>query len=125
MTEEFELVSASAGTNTVDGGHSGVDKPQLLLLIDAELVPTSLAPRQWPQAPAGLGTGRQQEADAAGNEQVPDAVYVEVVLLCLHEGVEQHGRRCNQRSWAQVESPALPGRWIAVAATDGASRLWW
>lgn len=44
MTEESELASASAGTNAVDGGHSGVDEPQLLLLIDAELVPTSLAP---------------------------------------------------------------------------------
>lgn len=125
MPQESGLPSASAGTNAVDGGYGRVDESQLLLFVDAELVPTALAPGQRPQAPAGLGTGWQQEADTASDEQVPDAVDVEVVLLCLHEGVEQHGSRRNQRSWAQVESPALPGRWVAVAAPDGASCLWW
>jgi len=125
MLEESELPLASAGTNAVDGGHGWVDKPQLLLFIDAELVPAALAPGQRPQAPAGLGAGRQQEADAAGDEQVPDAVDVEVVLLRLHEGVEQHSGCRDQRSRAQVERPALPRRWVAVAAPDGASRLRW
>lgn len=120
-----ELLSTSAGANAVDGGHSWVDKPQLLLFVDAELVPTALAPGQWPEAPAGLGTGWQQEANAAGDEQVPDAVDVEVVLLCLHEGIEQHGSCRNQRSRAQVESPALPGWWVTVAATDSTSCLQW
>lgn len=125
MPEESGLPSASAGTNAVDGGHGWVNEPQFLLFIDAELVPTALAPGQRPQAPAGLGTGWQQEADAAGDEQVPDAVDVEVVLLCLHEGIEQHGSCRDQCPRAQVESPALPGRWVAVAAPDGASCLWW
>lgn len=53
MPEESELASASAGTNTVDGGHGRVDKPQLLLLINTELVPASLAPGQRPQAQIG------------------------------------------------------------------------
>lgn len=125
VSEESMLLSASTGTNAVDGGHSWVNKPQLFLFIDAELVPTALAPGQQPQAPTGLGTGWQQEADAASYEQMPDTMDVEVVLLRLHKGVEQHSSRCNQRTRAQVKSPALPGRWVAVAALDGASCLQW
>ena len=120
---ESSALVASAGANAVDGGHRWINKPQLLLFVDAELVPTALTAGQRPQAPAGLGTGWQQEAHAAGDEQVPDTVDVEVVLLRLHEGIEQHSSHRNQRTWAQVERPELPGGWVAVAATDGASRL--
>lgn len=61
------------------------------MLVDAQLVPaTTLTPHRR-YLGVRLGSGRQQEAHAAGDQHVPDAVDVEVVLFSLHEGIEGHG----------------------------------
>lgn len=113
----------SARAYAVDGDDCRVHQAHLLVLVDAQLVAAAPAAFHGRDLGVGLGARRQQEAHAAGNEHVPDAVDVEVVLLRLHEGVERHGRRGDHGAREQEEHPALPGRGVAAAAADGADSL--
>lgn len=88
-----------------------VHKAQLLLLIDAQLVPVQ------PRARARRGPGavsfgtRRCRKPTASDEHVPDAVNVEVVVSGLHESIQQDGtardeaarstgRRASGATWA-------------------------
>lgn len=81
---------SSAGADAVDGDDGRVDEAHLFVLVDAELVSASTLAPHWRHLGVRLGTRRQQEAHAASDQHVPDAVDVEVVLFCLHEGIERH-----------------------------------
>lgn len=115
--------ASSAGTNAVDGDDGRVHQAQLLVLVDAELIAAAAPALQRRHLGVGLGPGRQQEAHAPGDQHVPNAVDVEVVLLRLHEGVEGHGRRGDHGAREEEERPALPGGGVAAAAADGPHRL--
>lgn len=113
----------SAGTNAVDGDDGRVHQAQLLVLVNAELIAAAAPALQRRHLGVGLGPRRQQEAHAAGDQHVPNAVDVEVVLLRLHEGVEGHRRRGDHGAGEEEERPALPGGRVAAPAADGAHRL--
>lgn len=83
--------SLSAGTDAVDGDDGRVHQAQLLVLIHAQLIAATPPALQRGHLGVRLGARRQEEAHAPCDQHVPDAVDVEVVLLCLHEGVEGHG----------------------------------
>lgn len=113
----------SARAYAVDGDDCRVHQAHLLVLVDAQLVAAAPAALHGRDLGVGLGTRWQQEAHAAGNEHMPDAVDVEVVLLRLHEGVERYSRRGDHGAREQEEHPALPGGWVAAATADGADGL--
>lgn len=93
------------------------------MLVDAELIAAAAPALQRRHLGVGLGPRRQQEAHAAGNQHVPNAVDVEVVLLRLHKGVEGHRRRGDHGAWEEEERPALPGGRVAAPPADGPHRL--
>lgn len=113
----------SAGADAVDGDDGRVHQAQLLVLVDAQLVAAAAPALERRHLGVGLGARRQQEAHAAGDQHVPNAVDVEVVLLRLHEGVQGHGRRGDHGAREEEERPALPGGRVAAAPADGAHRL--
>ena len=113
----------SAGTDAADSGPSRAHKAQLLLLIDAQLVPAAPSPGSGGDPAVSLGTRGQQEAHTAGDEHVPDAVNVEVVVSGLHESIQQDGTTRDETAWAQAEQPAAPRGWVAVPAADAAHCL--
>lgn len=82
---------SSAGANAIDGDDGWVDEAHLLMLVDTELISASTLPPHGRHLGVWLGTGWQQEAHTAGDQHVPDAVDVEVILFSLHEGIECHG----------------------------------
>lgn len=108
----------STGADTVYRHRSRVYQTQFLLLINAQLVPTALSPRQGRHSPIWFGTWWKEEANAAGNQHVPDAVDVKVVFLRLNKGVEGHSRTGDEGSWAEVEEPSLPCWGVTVAPPD-------
>lgn len=118
-----EWGSLSAGADAVDGDDRRVHQTQLLMLVDAQLIAAAPPALQRGHLGVRLGSRRQQEAHAAGDQHVPDAVDVEVVLLRLHEGVEGHGRRGDHGAREEEEDPALPGGWVTAPPADGAHRL--
>lgn len=83
--------ASSAGADAVNGDDGRVDEAHLLVFVDTELVSASTLAPHWRHLGVRLGTGWQQEAHAAGDQHVPNAVDVEVVLFGLHEGIERHG----------------------------------
>lgn len=93
------------------------------MLVNAQLIAAAPPTLQRGHLRVGLGAGRQEEAHAPCDQHVPDAVDVEVVLLCLHEGVEGHGRRGDHGAREEEEHPALPGGRVAAPPSDGAHRL--
>lgn len=113
----------SAGTDAVDGNDGWVHQPHLLVLVHAQLIAAAPPTLQWGHLGVGLGTRRKQEAHAPRDQHVPDAVDVEVVLLCLHKGVQRHGGCGNHGAWEEKEHPALPSGRVATAPTNGAHRL--
>jgi len=115
--------SLSAGADAVNGDDGRVHQTQLLVLVDAQLIAAAPPALQRGRLGVGLRAGRQQEAHAACNQHVPDAVDVEVVLLRLHEGVEGHGRRGDHGARKEEEHPALPGGRVAAPPADGAHSL--
>lgn len=115
--------ASSAGTNAVDGDDGRVYQTQLLVLVDAELIAAAAPALQRRHLGVGLGPRRQQEAHTAGDQHVPNAVDVEVVLLRLHEGIQGHCRRGDHGAWEEEERPALPGGRVAAPPADGTHRL--
>ena len=113
----------SAGTDAADSGPSRAHKAQLLLLIDAQLVPAAPSPGSRGDPAVSLGTRGQQEAHTAGDEHVPDAMNVEVVVSGLHESIQQDGTARDEAARAQAEQPAAPRGWVAVPAADAAHCL--
>lgn len=83
---------SSAGADAVDGDDGRVDKAHLLVFVDTQLVAAAPLAPQRRHLGIRLGPRRQQEAYAAGDQHVPDAVDVEIVLLRLHKSVERDGR---------------------------------
>lgn len=79
--------TSSAGAYAVDGNDRWVHQSHLLVLVHTELVAAASPPLQGSDFHVWFGTWRKKEADAPGDEHVPDAVDVEVILLSLHEGV--------------------------------------
>lgn len=93
------------------------------MFIDAQLVTAAPGPSsRWDPA-VSLGSRRQQEADAASNEHMPNAMNVEVVVPGLHESIQKDGTACNKAARAQVEEPAAPCWRITVPAPDAANCL--
>lgn len=78
----------SAGTDAADSGPTWTHKAQLLLLIDAQLVTAAPGPSSRWDPVVSLGTWGQQEAHAASDEHMPNAVNVEVVVSGLHKSIE-------------------------------------
>lgn len=78
----------SAGTDAADSGSSWAHKAQLLLLIDTQLVTTAPGPGCRWNPVLSLGTRRKQEAHTAGDEHMPNAMDVEVVVSGLHKRIE-------------------------------------
>lgn len=93
------------------------------MLVNTQLIAAAPPTLQRGHLGVGLGAWWQEEANAPRDQHVPDAVDVEVVLLCLHEGIEGHGRRGNHGSREEEEHPPLPGGRVATPPTDGAHRL--
>ena len=93
------------------------------MLVHAELIATAPPMLQGCHLGVGLGRRGQQEADTTCDQHVPDAMDVEVVLLCFHEGVQGHGGGGDQSSWEEEKHPALPGRRVAATPADGAHSL--
>lgn len=115
--------SLSAGADAVDGDDGGVHQTQLLVLVNAQLIAAASPTLQRGHLGVRLGARREEEAHAPCDQHVPDAVDVEVVLLCLHKGVEGHGGGGDHGAREQEEHPALPGGRVATPPTDGAHRL--
>lgn len=115
--------SSSAGADAVDGDDGRVHQAQLFVLVHAQLIATAPPTLQWGHLGVWLGAWWQQEAHAPCDQHVPDAVDVEVVLLCLHKGVQGNSRCGDHGSWEEEEHPALPGGRVATPPTDGAHRL--
>lgn len=115
--------SSSAGTDAVDGDNARVHQAQLLVLVHAQLIAAAPLPLQRGHLGVGFGARRQQEAHAARDQYVPDAVDVEVVILRLHEGVEGHGGYGDHGAGEKEENPTFPGGRVASATADGAHRL--
>lgn len=113
----------SAGADAVDGNDSWVHQAELLVLVHAQLIAAAPPALQRGHLGVGLGSRWQEEAHAPCNQHVPDAVYVEVVLLRLHKGVERHGRCGDHGAREEEEHPALPGGRVATPAADGAHSL--
>lgn len=119
--ESFGGLSASA--DAVDGDDGRVHQAQLLVLVDTQLVAAAPPALQRRYLGVGLGAGWQQEAHAPRDQHVPNAVDVEVVLLCLHKGVQRHGGRGDHGAREEEEDPTLPGGRVATASPNGAHRL--
>lgn len=115
--------SLSAGADAIDGNDAWVHQAKLLMLIHAQLIATAPPTLQWGHLGIRLGSRWQEKAHTPCNQHVPDAVYVEVVLLRLHKGVERHGRCGNHGAREKEEHPALPGGRVATSTPDGAHSL--
>lgn len=111
---------SSAGAYAIDGYNTWVHQSHLLVLIHTELVTAASSPFEGSDFHVGFGTWWQKESDASGDQHVPDAVDVEVVLLCLHKGVQGHCWRGDRGAGEQEKHPALPGRWVTAAPAEGA-----
>lgn len=118
-----EWGSSSAGADAVDGDDGRVHQTQFLMLVNTQLITTAPPALQRSHLGVGLGARRQEEAHAPRDQHVPNAVDVEVVLLCLHKGVEGHSRCGNHGARKEEEHPALPGRRVATPPTNGTHRL--
>lgn len=115
--------ASSAGADAIDGDDGRVDEAHLFVLVDTELVSASTLTPHWRHLGVGLGTRWQKEAHATSDQHVPDAVDVEVVFFCLHEGIERHGWSSNGGAWEQEEDPAFPCRRVAAPPPNGAYSL--